>query len=771
MHVDTGHNFPEVLEFRDRRVAELGVAADRRQRAGGDRPRARCSEPPDGTRNRIQTPVLLDAVEKHGFTALFGGARRDEDKARAKERVFSFRDEFGQWDPKNQRPELWNLYNGRIHLGESIRVFPLSNWTELDIWQYIAARGDRDPVDLLRARARGRSSATGCSTRVNEFCRPRDGEQVHRATVRYRTVGDANLTAAVRSRRRHGRGGHRRDRGDPDHRARRHPRRRQGQRGRHGGPQEGGVLLTMDILRFATAGSVDDGKSTLIGRLLYDTQGDLRGPVEAVERASQDRGDDYVNLALLTDGLRAEREQGITIDVAYRYFATPRRKFIIADTPGHIQYTRNMVTGASTADLAIVLVDARKGMRRAEPAARVPRHAAAGAAPRASRSTRWTWSTTSQEVYERIRDEFTAFAAKLNVPDLTVDPGLGAARRQRRHPLGEHALVRRAVAAAPPRARARRQRPQPDRRALPGAVRDPPAVRRATTTTAATPGTVAGGVLQARRRGAWCCPAGFTTPDRRDRRPRDGPVDEAFPPMSVTVRLEDDLDVSRGDMICRPHNAPQVTQDLDAMVCWMADEPLRPRQKLAIKHTTRTVRAHGQGAAATGSTSTRCTATRTAAELGLNDIGRVRLRTTQPLFVDDYRRNRATGGFILIDEATNAHRRRRDDPRGLAIVSARPARESGCRVRRGSGDRFDVREGAAGVPGGEGSYEPRGAVELDAAVADGLGPGELPGVPFDEGFGFRRDVEVLVEAGVCLADLGVCRARSAASTARGAGGR
>ena len=197
MHVDTGHNFPEVLDFRDRRATELGVqlivasvqdAIDR----------GMVREEPNGSRNRIQTPVLLDAVEKYRFTALFGGARRDEEKARAKERVFSFRDEFGQWDPKNQRPELWSLYNGRIHLGESIRVFPLSNWTELDVWQYIAREGIEVP-SIYYAHDREVFERNGMLFAANEFCRPRDGEEVFTAKIRYRTVGDASLTAAVRS--------------------------------------------------------------------------------------------------------------------------------------------------------------------------------------------------------------------------------------------------------------------------------------------------------------------------------------------------------------------------------------------------------------------------------------------------------------------------------------------------------------------------------------------------------------------------------------------
>jgi len=197
MHVDTGHNFPEVLDFRDRRTTELGVqlivasvqdAIDR----------GMVREEPNGSRNRIQTPVLLEAVEKYRFTALFGGARRDEEKARAKERVFSFRDEFGQWDPKNQRPELWSLYNARIQLGESIRVFPLSNWTELDVWQYIEREGIEVP-SIYYAHERAMFERDGMLFAANEFCRPRDGESVFSAKVRYRTVGDASLTAAVRS--------------------------------------------------------------------------------------------------------------------------------------------------------------------------------------------------------------------------------------------------------------------------------------------------------------------------------------------------------------------------------------------------------------------------------------------------------------------------------------------------------------------------------------------------------------------------------------------
>ncbi|HST85199.1 MAG TPA: sulfate adenylyltransferase subunit CysD [Kineosporiaceae bacterium] len=197
LHIDTGHNFQEVLDFRDHRVSQLGI-----QLLVGSVPeaieRGLVAEPPDGTRNRIQTPVLLDALEKYRFTAAFGGARRDEDKARAKERVFSFRDEFGQWDPKNQRPELWSLYNGRIHSGESIRVFPLSNWTELDIWQYVANEGIELP-SIYFAHKRDVFDRGGMLYAVHEVCQPRADEEVFTERVRYRTVGDASLTAAVRS--------------------------------------------------------------------------------------------------------------------------------------------------------------------------------------------------------------------------------------------------------------------------------------------------------------------------------------------------------------------------------------------------------------------------------------------------------------------------------------------------------------------------------------------------------------------------------------------
>ncbi len=363
MHVDTGHNFDEVLETRDELVEEAGVRLVV-AKVQDDIDAGRVVETIP-SRNPLQTVTLLRAIRENKFDAAFGGARRDEEKARAKERVFSFRDEFGQWDPKAQRPELWNLYNGRHHKGEHIRVFPLSNWTEFDIWSYIGAEKIKLPSIYYahpRKVFRARRDAAG-RAQVPAAAQGRGGRREDRAVPHRRRRHVHRLRGVPRG---HGVRGDRRDRGVPADRARRHPRRRPDLRSRHGRPQARGLLLmsatTVTMLRLATAGSVDDGKSTLIGRLLYDSKAVMEDQLASVERTSKERGHDYTDLALVTDGLRAEREQGITIDVAYRYFATPKRKFIIADTPGHIQYTRNMVTGTSTAQLAIVLVDARHGL-------------------------------------------------------------------------------------------------------------------------------------------------------------------------------------------------------------------------------------------------------------------------------------------------------------------------------------------------------------------------------------------------------------------------
>ena len=404
----------------------------------------------------------------------------------------------------------------------------------------------------------------------------------------------------------------------------------------------------MDLMRFATAGSVDDGKSTLIGRLLYDTKSIFEDQLEHVEQVSRDKGRDFTDLALLTDGLRAEREQGITIDVAYRYFATPKRKFIIADTPGHIQYTRNMVTGASTADLSIILVDARNGLveqsrRHAflNSLLQVPHIVVA-----VNKMDLVDWD---EAVYNRIHAEFTAFAARLRIRDLVIIPisalnGDNVVERSAASPWYDgpsllHHLENVHVAS--------------DRNLID--VRFPVqyVIR---PQSAAYPdyrgyaGQVAGGVLKPGDT-VTVLPSGFATKiESIDS--LQGPLAEAYAPMSVVVRLRDNLDVSRGDMICRPKNMPTVTQDIDAMVCWMTNTPLRAGAKLAIKHTTRSARVLVKELQYRLDINS-LHRDESSGELGLNDIGRVRLRSTQPLFVDDYRNNRTTGGFILVDEATN----------------------------------------------------------------------------------------------------------------------
>jgi bifunctional enzyme CysN/CysC len=405
----------------------------------------------------------------------------------------------------------------------------------------------------------------------------------------------------------------------------------------------------MDLLRFATAGSVDDGKSTLIGRLLYDTKTIFEDQLAAVEAVSASRGDEYTNLALLTDGLRAEREQGITIDVAYRYFATPRRKFIIADTPGHIQYTRNMVTGASTADLALILVDARKGLVEQS-----RRHAFLCSLLRVPHLVlcvnKMDLVDYSQQVFEDISAEFTDFAAKLEAPDLSVIPisalhGDNMVSRSPRTPWYDgpsllHHLEHVHIGS---------DRNLVDVRFPVQYVIRPQSSK--ITDYRGYAGQVASGVLKPGDE-VMVLPSGFTSRISAIDT-ADGPVSEAFPPMSVTVRLADEIDISRGDMICRPHNQPAVAQDIEAMICWMDEtRPMSIGGKYAIKHTTRSARAVVRDVNYRLDINT-LHRDEAAMELRLNEIGRVRLRTTVPLLADEYRRNRTTGGFIVIDETTN----------------------------------------------------------------------------------------------------------------------
>ncbi len=403
----------------------------------------------------------------------------------------------------------------------------------------------------------------------------------------------------------------------------------------------------MELLRFATAGSVDDGKSTLIGRLLVETKQIFEDQLEAVERTSRDKGFDYTNLALLTDGLKSEREQGITIDVAYRYFATPKRKFIIADTPGHIQYTRNMVTGASTADLALVLIDARKGVLEQS-----RRHAVIASLLQVKHLVLCVNKMDLVEFdegrFDEISEEFSDFAGKLDVDDLSFIPvsalhGDNVVSHSPNTPWYEgptllHHLEHVYIGS---------DRNLIDARFPVQYVIRPMSHEHHDYRGYA--GQVASGQFRPGDE-VTVLPSGFsTTVAGIDR--HGGPVEEAFPPMSVSIRLADELDISRGDMLCRPNNAPTVTQDVEAMVCWFNERPLREGAVYGIKHTTRTARAKvSQMHYRLDVNSLHREDDQQA--LAMNDIGRVTLRTTIPLFVDEYRRNRATGSFILIDEAT-----------------------------------------------------------------------------------------------------------------------
>ncbi len=408
-----------------------------------------------------------------------------------------------------------------------------------------------------------------------------------------------------------------------------------------------------DLLRFATAGSVDDGKSTLIGRLLYDSKQVLADQLAHVEHASQRRGDGELDLSLLTDGLRAEREQGITIDVAYRYFATAQRRFIIADTPGHEQYTRNMVTGASTADLAIVLVDARKGI-----VAQSKRHAfissLLGIPHVVVCVNKMDLVSYEEEVFDQIVEEFDRFAARLELPDVTFIPisallGDNVVERSSEMPWYQgppllYHLEHVHIASDRNLIDVRFPvqwviRPQGG-----GAGREEHSDYRAYA------GQVAGGIMRAGDEVVVLPGGQRSTVASIDT--FDGPVEEAFPPMSVAVRLSDDIDVSRGSVLVRAHNQPTVANRFEALVCWMSEQPLQRGRRYIVKHTTRT--------AMVGSVEVRyridvetLRRDEQVQTLQLNDLARVHLELSSPLVFDSYRRNRLTGSLIVIDEATN----------------------------------------------------------------------------------------------------------------------
>ncbi len=406
--------------------------------------------------------------------------------------------------------------------------------------------------------------------------------------------------------------------------------------------------LEMDLLRFTTAGSVDDGKSTLIGRLLYDSKSIFEDQYEAVKATSEKRGEEYVNLALLTDGLRAEREQGITIDVAYRYFATPKRKFIIADTPGHIQYTRNMVTGASTANLAIILIDARKGVIE-----QTMRHTFIASLLRIPHIVvcinKMDLVEYKEETYNSIKKEYEAFASKLDSIDIHFLPisalnGDNVVDRSTNMPWYEgptllYVLENIHIASD--------QNHIDCRFPVQYVVRP---MNNEYHDYRGFAGRVAGGVFKKGDK-VTVLPSGFSS-SIKSIDSYNTAIDEAFSPMSVTITLEDEIDISRGDMIVRENNQPQISQDVDVMLCWFHSKPLLANNKYVIRHTTREARCVIKEIQYKVDINT-LHRLEDDKNINMNDIARVKLRTTVPLLFDSYSRNRNTGGLILVDEATN----------------------------------------------------------------------------------------------------------------------
>ncbi|HEY9008802.1 sulfate adenylyltransferase subunit CysN [Ohtaekwangia sp.] len=406
--------------------------------------------------------------------------------------------------------------------------------------------------------------------------------------------------------------------------------------------------INNQLLRFTTAGSVDDGKSTLIGRLLYDSKSIFEDQLEAVEASSAKKGFDYVDLSLLTDGLKSEREQGITIDVAYRYFATPKRKFIIADTPGHIQYTRNMVTGASTANLALILIDARKGLVE-----QTYRHSFIASLLKIPHIivcvNKMDLVDYNEEVFERIMEEYKAFSSKLEVSDIQFVPisalvGDNVVNRSENMDWYQGATLLHMLETV----HIESDHNHIDSRFPVQYVIRPQSKEHHDFRGYA--GRVSGGIFRPGE-DVLVLPSGFQS-KVKDIYFGSEKVEEAFAPMSVTITLEDEIDISRGDIIAKPNNHPQAEQDIDLMLCWMNQRPVNLNTKFFVRHTSREVKGVLKEIQYKLDINTLHRA-ENVDHLTMNDIARVRIRTAQPLLFDSYRKNRITGSVILVDEGTN----------------------------------------------------------------------------------------------------------------------
>jgi sulfate adenylyltransferase subunit 1 len=406
--------------------------------------------------------------------------------------------------------------------------------------------------------------------------------------------------------------------------------------------------MSNQLLRFTTAGSVDDGKSTLIGRMLYDSKSIFEDQLEAVEASSNKKGFDYVDLSLLTDGLKSEREQGITIDVAYRYFATPKRKFIIADTPGHIQYTRNMVTGASTANLALILIDARKGLVE-----QTHRHSFIASLLKIPHIivciNKMDLVNYEEAVYEKIVEEYKSFSSKLEISDIQFVPisalaGDNVVNRSTNMDWYQGATLIHMLE----NVHIESDHNHIDSRFPVQYVVRPQSKEHHDFRGYA--GRVAGGIF---RPGddVVVFPSGFNSKVKAIHF-GDEELEEAFAPMSVTMTLADEIDISRGDIIAKPNNHPQPMQDIDLMLCWMNQRPISLNSKFYVRHTTKDVKGVLKEIQYKLDINT-LHRIENVEQLGMNDIARVKIRTAQPLFVDSYRKNRITGSVILVDEGTN----------------------------------------------------------------------------------------------------------------------
>ncbi len=408
------------------------------------------------------------------------------------------------------------------------------------------------------------------------------------------------------------------------------------------------MLDNNQLLRFTTAGSVDDGKSTLIGRLLYDSKSIFEDQLEAIESTSKRRGHEGVDLALFTDGLRDEREQGITIDVAYRYFTTPKRKFIIADTPGHIQYTRNMVTGASTANAAIILVDARHGVIE-----QTKRHSFIASLLQIPHVivciNKMDLVDFSEEVYNEVIGQFEEFSSKMVIKDVRFIPisallGDNVVNRSSNMDWYQGATLLYTLETI----HVSSDMNKVDARFPVQTVLRPQ--REGFIDYRGYAGRIASGTFRAGD-DILVMPSGFTSKIKAIDT-FEGEIEEAFAPMSVSITLEDDIDISRGDMIVRPNNKPEASQDIEVMLCWLGNEQARPRAKYTIKHTSNDQTAMINEVVYKFDINT-LERKSDDKDLNMNDISKVKIRTTKPLMVDPYRENRTTGSIILVDDTTN----------------------------------------------------------------------------------------------------------------------